>query len=95
MTNKQKLIKLYKECSETGKLPESGLCSTLRSYLEMSTKNLLLFYPNDEDFNEIDFKGESWVFWASGVKTTNEDKIRKFTPLRQTIMCFLIAMEED
>lgn len=94
-TNKEKLIELYEECSKTGKLPEIGLCCSLRNYLQISTNKLLLFYPDKEDFDKIDSKGESWVFWASGLKTENENKFREFTPLRQTILAFLIAMEEN
>ena len=94
MTNKQKLIKLYKECSKTGKLPHHGLCSCL-DYLEINKTKLKLFQPNSVQMNQLQIKGKSCLFWASDMKfQCNGSHWYKFTPLRQTILAFLIAMED-
>jgi len=92
MTNKEKLIKLYNESLETGELPRSGLCKSL-SLFGLSKRNLLLFVPKTpEDYKLIGNK--STMFWASDLYPGDLNKFTKFTPLRQTILAFLITMED-
>lgn len=93
MTNKEKLIKLYNESLKTGELPSNGLCCSLKE-LKIKRNKLYLFEPNFWDEQIIVKEGKSWIYWASDVK---KDELfnyyTKFTPLRQTILAFLIAME--
>lgn len=85
MTNKEKLIRIYNKALKEGYLDYSGLCGTLNSE-NISREKLYLYSPN---------KYFRSGFWAYGGRSSNSYKIAyQFTPLRQTILAFLIAMEE-
>lgn len=91
MTDKQKLFKLLKTCNRTGRLLNTGLCSTL-TILGISKSNLDLFEPNDENRSELLLNNKPCFYW--GAEEFDDDFLKKFTPLRELILCFLIAMEE-
>lgn len=85
MTNKEKLIKIYNKALEKGYLNYTGLCGSLSSE-NISRDNLFLYSPNKYFMSG---------YWAYGGKSRSSYKIvYEFTPLRQTILAFLIAMEE-
>ena len=87
-TTKEKLIQIYNESLKTGVLKRDGLCNTLLTE-RISRKNLKLFKPKYDN-----------LYWGSGIKIKDYSRqsffnIRyKFTPLRQTILAFLITMED-
>lgn len=80
-----KLIDLYKEWIETECIPKSGLCYSVPDKYQ---KNLELFRPTGASPDE---------YWASDIsKWDNEFKcFFEFNPLRQTIVCFLMAMHNE
>lgn len=83
----KKYLPLYEKWMESDHLPGlSGLCNAFRkigmSYYELS-ENLLT--------HEEAVKLEG--YYASGDK--NNDFVGKFTPLRQTILLFLAAMNDE
>ena len=103
MSNKTKLIKLYNQSLATGELPEWGLCLALLD-LKITSNNIDLFEPSEKEQKLLKAKNYSVGFWGSGLKfrkkggvinATHDMRIYKgFTPLRQTILGFLIAMEK-
>lgn len=91
MTNKQKLINLYKQASKTGKLPnEDGLCNELDK-LKIKSKNLLLFYPSEQEESELSYCNKPVIWWG---RESFKCKLDDFTPLRQIVLGFLICMED-
>lgn len=98
-TDKQKLIDLYNESLKTGVLKRDGLCNTLLAK-RISRKNLKLFKPKTEKIPNTALDSYDNLYWGSGIKIKDYSRqsffnIRyKFTPLRQTILAFLIAMED-
>jgi len=100
VNNKEKLIKLYNKCSRDKVLKYDGLCTTLR-VMRISRRNLRLFKPDANELEIIKRKGYNYIYWASGYKIENGYEIHlppykvkyRFTSLRQTILAFLIAME--
>lgn len=77
-----------------GKLKEvpcPGLCNSIPpAYIG----NLKLFAPIDYDFMEK--QGYCSVYWGSGIKNASpQDNLFTFTELRQTIMAFLIVMNDE
>jgi len=80
---------------ETGKLEDDkkritgsgGLCNT-----EIGEDALELFYPTERDWFDYSI-GTS--FWAAGLDFFDCNRIYKFTPLRQTIVLFLAAMNDE
>lgn len=95
MTNKEKLIKLYNESLETGKLPFKGLCVCLLK-LDINRNNLYLFKPQSNDYFGDDILIK--IFWGYEFNLKENKSLNEitcdFTPLRQTILAFLIAMED-
>lgn len=94
MSNKKKLIAIYKAAFKTGRLPFIGLCTTLVKN-EIEIDNLKMFHPTGEDMVKLREKNMAEAFWGSGLHVDNEDRYLKFTTLRQTLLAFLIAMEEN
>lgn len=93
MTNKKKLQAIYSKALKTGRLEHAGLCYVLLN-AKISDKNLMLFEPNIHDETVLSIKGKSLAFWGSDLSCWDDDKLNSFTPLRQTILGFLIAMEK-
>lgn len=93
--NKKKLIEIYKKAINKGILPCDGLCATISKTNSLNANlNLDLFEPLREDKIEMKRSCLSVAYWASGVSWESNDKYYTFTPLRQTILAFLIAMEK-
>jgi len=91
-----KHLRFYEKCFETGSLPEEiisgGLCNCAKARM-ISEQMLKLFHPTPEDKKELGKKGLDYVYWASENKWDNFNS-HSFNPLRQTIVAFMIAMEE-
>jgi len=85
MKNKDKLIKIYNKALESGELSHNGLCTVLQAHC-INIDKLNLFKPNKLSLG----------YWAADLCSIDSyrDRFYKFTPLRQTILAFLIVMEE-
>ncbi len=100
MTNKEKLEKLYIQCSINKTLKYDGLCTTLKT-MRISRKNLKLFQPSANELEIMKRKNYNTIYWASGYKLNNGYETYlpnfktkyNFTNLRKTILGFLIVME--
>lgn len=91
-TNQQKLINRYKLALELGRMPKgSGLCREVNDIYSASV-NLDLFRPTTEDM-EILHQDKQRTMWWGGEDLSNPTDL--FTELRQTVLAFLIAMEEE
>lgn len=77
---------------ESGKLPNSGLCLCLPKKSKID-----LFYPTIQDMLKLRKEDCSTVFWAHGVPgiTKTDSRAYTFTPIRQTIVLFLAAMNNE
>jgi hypothetical protein len=93
----KKYLKFYKKCMKAGSLPDDGLClSLIRRGRE--DKKLALFEPTSADNSMILVEGTSYGYWASGLLTHPDnlnERMYGFTPLRQTIVLFLAAMNNE
>lgn len=94
MTEKKpgKYMQFYKDCIINKRLKDFGLCSSLGGDL------LELFKPTEEDEDELANEGLSILYWASGVSSNYKyDNKRwfEFTPLRQTIVLFMAALNDE
>jgi hypothetical protein len=71
----------------------SGLCDGLGGWL-MENSMVDLFEPTSLDYTNYNIHAyeDGSGFWGSG---TNEDQRGKFTELRQTIVLFLAAMNDE
>lgn len=75
---------------DSGKLPECGLCQTFRD----RKASINLFSP----FNDSEYDSWYWGYDGSrkGDRHITDDAYRtEFTPLRQTIVLFLAAMNNE
>lgn len=85
--NKKKLLSLLRECKEAGVVKHGcGLCNMLKVE-GINRDNLNLFTPSENDIDGLSL-GKPRMYWADGGK-----KYNSFGGLRETILCFLIAME--
>lgn len=85
-----RFLEFHKQCLETGKLPEikgGGLCWTL------GYETVKIFEPSPYD--NLGMGDPS--YWGSGLSytATLSELAFSYTPLRQTIVCFLAAMNNE
>lgn len=95
MKKKSTILTLYKQWSETGKLPSIGLCNSLPS--DLSDEFWKLFKPNNKEMEELIISKQSLTFW--GYEGSIYDPIRNigfnFTPRRQTLMLLFAAIKGE
>lgn len=91
MTVKE-LEEFYHDCVIAGYMPDNGLCNCLHG------SDLNLFAPTAQDKQRLNRENKSQVFWAAEASDTEcieDDKLcYAFTPLRQTIVLFLIEIKK-
>ncbi len=93
-----KYLEKYYLWMETEAIPDEGLCQSLKG-----SSLFKLFEPTEKDDNELLEEGLPTIYWASGeVKySTGSDRNTKymrrqhFSPLRQTIVLFCAAMNDE
>ena len=97
----KKNLDFYNECMKTGELPEKGLCGCALEGL-ISNDLLNLFKPTTEEEIKLHEENTSYIFWGYGLFYTDEDDCQQyynvrysFTPLRQTIVLFMAAMNNE
>lgn len=107
LTNKimGKHLDFYYECMATGRLKDtfgSGLCgNALYSYIDNELLNL--FIPTLEDEKKLLDEGCSIGWWGYevplfeswGFESSVDEKLHSFTPLRQTIVLFMAAINGE
>jgi hypothetical protein len=79
---KKKYLKFYKECMKSGRMPDAGLC---------------FVFGNDDLFNSMFAYQMECFYWGyNGTDKYNRNKVAfTFTPMRQTIVLFLAAMNNE
>ncbi len=93
MAKKKKYLEFYEKCMVTGELPNrKGLCNEFGYRYgsdEKENPDLNVFYPP---------AGEYTTYWGFGLdligNNTHKESIA-FTPLRQTIVLFMAAMNGE
>jgi len=85
MDEESKYLKFYKECMGSGRIPGCGLCWSF---------DMEMFKPTHEELYELLLNMGAAGFWGSGLTINDqfEDRMGKFTPLRQTIVLFMHEM---
>lgn len=96
----KKHLEFYKQCMETGCLASNGLGTGLCAAAEAGfiDKQLLrIMQPTDLDENELIAEGYSNGWWGSGMLLMDghDEKRYSFTTLRQTIVLFMAAMNDE
>lgn len=82
-----------------GIMPYSGLCSAANDGA-VDEELLELFYPTDDNKDELIsqrqlLSGSRDGFWAAGVHLYHKDREFGFTPLRQTIVLLMAAINNE
>lgn len=97
----KKHLEFYKTYFTKQRLPDYGLCTCAKSLLFHLDKDKLdLFRPTEQDIYELRNEGFSSIWWGYGIpygskKYSYQDRYDLFTPLRQTIVLFLAAMNGE
>jgi hypothetical protein len=96
-------LNFYKRCMETGVLPANGLCGCADDE-RFDRWIFSLIQPTDEDFVGLLKSGmiavEGGGYWGSGLSLRNSNytsnqRVRGFTPLRQTLVLFMAALNNE
>lgn len=86
-------LEFYKKCMKTGRLPKSGLCGSMDSY---ESVNLFQGYHPQYTYNwHWGYNGEPYPVWDTISKRMQRKIEFEFTPLRQTVVLFLAAMNNE
>jgi hypothetical protein len=99
MRKSKKHLNFYKNCLHIGEIPRNGLCSCAQKGMISMTK-LDLLTPDDDELDKYSGNGFwSYIYWGFGEKydayTSRYDLRRKFTTLRQNIVLFIAAMNNE
>jgi hypothetical protein len=70
---------------------DTGLCGSARDS-EIDNDLLDLFFPTKEDFKWLEWEEHACIYWGSGEAS---GKLGVLTPLRQTIVMFMAAMNNE
>lgn len=96
MKKKKKYLPLYYEWMESGELPMDGLCYSFVAKRVHCKRQLSMMSP----YGDLD---DSYGYWGAsdinGESLTYDDFMKQranyFCPLRQTIVLFLAAMNDE
>lgn len=84
-------LDFYNECVQAGKMPTNGLCAAFRHDYTVD-----LFEPTAADRNYYNIVSDYWGLDIAGRYITLDEKHSNlFTPLRQTIVLFCAAMNNE
>lgn len=86
-----KYLAFYMECSRRRKMKYTGLCHAFKDHMEMDYPEFELIKPTDEE------RARLWpefnpTWWGSG---TEWQELHKFTPLRQTLVLLMAALNNE
>lgn len=87
----KKYLPLYYKWMDAKRMPEAGMCNCMDNKDQM----FILFKPTSKERDRLDKSGFCPVFWASGLLANSDGEFTSFTPLRQTIVLFLAAMNNE
>lgn len=90
-----KHLDFYLKCMNDGKLPHEGLCGCFR-YIDYEMLEDL-FSPDENDIEGLREKGMCYTYWASEAVSDDfsEQCTMSFGPLRQTIVLFMAAINDE
>jgi hypothetical protein len=95
----KKHLEFYMRSMEIGEVPNdrhwhTGLCGAAdRYYISKSILNM--FCPTSSDIIELHRECLSTGWWGSGLSDLDPNKRFAFTPLRQTIVLFMAAINNE
>lgn len=93
-----KYLEFYKSCMATGKLPDWGLCCSLEGRAKLFED----LFPDPEEDERDNFTNSFWGYNGEPIQTdklngswVDSEYARSFTPLRQTIVLLLAAINGE
>lgn len=91
-----KHLKFYLDCIKTGEMPNEGLCLCVNEggMGVLETSLLDLFIPNERERDDLFHDDHSRAYWGSGMGDM-QCAYFQFTPLRQTIVLFMAAINNE
>lgn len=94
MSKQKNHLAFYEKCMINGTMPHDGLCKNL------DYEFLQLFNPTSSEREILFLENTSRIYWGYGVpydaQTYNEDELcYGFTTLRQTLVLFMAAMNNE
>jgi hypothetical protein len=91
-----KHLQFYIDCMRTGVIPGDGLCLNTSDCAGVLSEVLLeTLTPTLDERKQLDKEGYSSAYWASGISRHDPDTYNAFTSLRQTIILFMAAINNE
>lgn len=87
-------LELHKEWMEEGELPCGGLCNFFSYGPTVLTMPQELI-PTKQERGLLKKEGFCSVYWASGLPDGHEDENTGYTPLRQTLVLLMAALNGE
>lgn len=96
MARKKAYLEDYKRFMETGRMDAMGLCSQYDKE-DRSDRKLKIMRPDSNDLDNLRRQGLPRRYWGYGFKISpyNTKEFFTFTPLRQTILLFMAALNNE
>lgn len=88
-----RLIDLHKEWMEKGGFFNLGLCNALPTQKYKNT--LQKFVPSKDEQEQLRYSGYCDIYWGSGLFNNDWKRFSYYTPLRQTIVLLICAMNNE
>ena len=96
MAKKEKyFMGLYLKYAKEGQLEDRGLCNCNLLYDTPDKQTLHLFVPTILEKDAISQEGNSTVYWGSGMPDSDPTIDFAFTALRQNILLFCAALNNE
>ena len=93
MKKKPYYLNCYKKWLSVGSMPDEGLCICF-AHDDLTHSEVKQFEPNDSDLKQYKIRRKSGgTYWGSD--SSSDPRYHEFTPLRQTIVLFLAAMNNE
>ena len=93
-------LSFYERCMITSEVPRIKDCLTDEGYHNGMCQHLPIEFqeimaPDGDEDKELLNEGFCDAYWGSGLPRNHEDERKLFTPLRQTLILFMAAMNGE
>lgn len=102
LSHMSKHLDFYFDCMNSGILPTTGLCHCAEKSQYIDAELFELFKPTEGDYEALCKEGVvlrdcGEGYWAAGAKMDDirSNRAYGFTPLRQTIILFMAAINNE
>jgi hypothetical protein len=94
MKKSSKHLDFYLKAIKDEQMPYFGLCLCASNNL-INYETFERFIPTPENEEKLKKEDLNLTYWGSGLSTNDHNRLYAFTPLRQTIVLFMAAINNE